>query len=61
VRIVPFAPSHVKWIARMHSESLTGLLTSLGPSAVRAYYAGASQAAQTYRELAREVIDLGQA
>ena len=44
VRIVPFAPSHVKWIARMHSESLTGLLASLGPWAVRAYYAGASQA-----------------
>src|SRR5262249_21985734 len=36
--------SHVPEVARLHAESLTGLLASLGPVAVRAYYERASRA-----------------
>jgi ribosomal protein S18 acetylase RimI-like enzyme len=33
-------PEHVEDVARLHNQTLTGLLTALGPSAIRAFYAG---------------------
>jgi ribosomal protein S18 acetylase RimI-like enzyme len=47
VLIVPFGPTHVNEVARLHIDSLSGLLSSLGLAAVRAYYSGASRAAET--------------
>jgi len=47
VVIVPFGPSHVREVARMHTESLTGLLSALGQPAARAYYQGAARAPET--------------
>jgi ribosomal protein S18 acetylase RimI-like enzyme len=44
VKIVPLSPAHVDAVARLHGESLTGLLTALGPRAIRAYYTGAVEA-----------------
>lgn len=41
MNVVPFAPSHVAEAARLHCAALTGLLSRLGPSVVRAYYVGA--------------------
>ena len=54
VTIVPFGPSHVPEVARLHAECLTGLLSSLGPAAVRAYYDGACRARETCAFVARE-------
>lgn len=45
--IVPFGPAHVDGVARLHRETLTGLLSALGPSAVRAFYAGAAMVPET--------------
>lgn len=39
MRIVPLASDHVSAVAALHSASLSGLLTQLGPPAVRSYYA----------------------
>ena len=47
MKIVPLGPSHVVEVARLHCETLTGLLASLGSAAVRAYYAGATRAPET--------------
>jgi len=38
--IVPLAKSHVRDVARLHCETLTGLLTELGEPAARAFYSG---------------------
>ncbi len=38
--VVPLAPQHVDEVARLHCESLTGLLSTLGPQAARLFYAG---------------------
>ena len=38
--IVPLDRSHVRDVARLHCESLTGLVSELGPSAARAFHAG---------------------
>ncbi len=39
--IVPLALEHVEAVAGLHGAALTGLLKDLGPSATRAFYAGA--------------------
>ena len=39
--IEPLGPQHLDDVARLHCASLTGLLSSLGPQATRAFYAGA--------------------
>jgi GNAT superfamily N-acetyltransferase len=38
--IVPLGPEHVEQAAALHCETLTGLLSELGPSAARAFYSG---------------------
>ena len=43
--IVPMQAEHVGEVARLHSASLTGLLTQLGPVAIRASYEGLVKAA----------------
>jgi ribosomal protein S18 acetylase RimI-like enzyme len=39
--IVPLAKGHIREVARLHCETLTGLLTELGEPAARSFYAGA--------------------
>jgi ribosomal protein S18 acetylase RimI-like enzyme len=41
-------------VARLHGASLTGLLTALGPRAIRAYYLGAAKAPSTRAFVAME-------
>jgi ribosomal protein S18 acetylase RimI-like enzyme len=43
--IVHMGAEHVDEVARLHCDSLKGLLTALGPRAARAYYAGTVQTA----------------
>jgi ribosomal protein S18 acetylase RimI-like enzyme len=38
--ITSLRPEHVKEVAALHSATLTGLLSRLGPAAAEAYYAG---------------------
>jgi ribosomal protein S18 acetylase RimI-like enzyme len=43
VKIARLTPADVDEVAALHGASLRGLLTRLGPSATRAYYAGAAK------------------
>ena len=38
--IIPLGPEHVGQVARLHCAALTGLLSELGETAARAFYAG---------------------
>ena len=38
--IARFGREHVDDVAQLHAQSLTGLLTALGPTAIRAFYMG---------------------
>lgn len=41
--ITPLSSEHVDQVATLHSETLTGLLTQLGPAAAAAFYAGCTK------------------
>jgi ribosomal protein S18 acetylase RimI-like enzyme len=43
VTIEPLRSPHVHSVARLHAQSLTGLLARLGPATLRTYYSGCTQ------------------